>query len=138
MYQVWTEELSPTGKKCRLSVASSSDPKDSVISDVSKGKKKQTGKSHLSDDGGLNCKSNPCGSMLYVPVALDMSDYQSSAVSSEASSEEEESYQVSSAVQSQNLKQLQKVNVRLNVMEERVAAGHQQSAELLHKDFFLS
>ena len=43
----------PTGKKCNQTITSLSDPKDSIV--ASKGKKKQTGKSHVSEDGELNC-----------------------------------------------------------------------------------
>ena len=122
----------PTGKKCDQNLTSNSDPKDSVK--VSKGKKKQAGKSHMSDDGGLNCKSNSYGSLLSVPAALEESDLQSS----EVSSEDEGTDQVSTDIQSQILQELQKVNARLDAVEGRVAAGHQQTAMQGQKDTKLS
>ena len=124
----------PTRKKCNQNLTSNSDPKDSV----SKGKKKQAGKSHMSDDGGLNCKSNSYGSLLSVPAALEESDPQSSEVSSEASSEDEGTDQASTDIQSQILQELQKVNARLDAVEGRVAAGHQQTAMRGQKDTKLS
>ena len=50
----------------------------------------------MSEDGGLNCNSISCGSLLTAPVALDTSGHRSSEISSEASSEGEESHQTSS------------------------------------------
>ena len=126
----------PTGKKCNQSLMSSPDPKDSVS--VGKGKKKQTSKSHMSEDGGLNCNSNSCGSLPTVLAALDRSGLQSSEASSEASSGDEGTDQASTALQSQILKELQRVNARLDAVEDRVAAGHQQAAAQGHKDFKLS
>ena len=70
----------PSGKKCTQSMKKILDPKDSV--NVIKGKKKQTSKSYMSDDGGLNSKSDSCGSLLSVPATLDTSGHQTSELSS--------------------------------------------------------
>ena len=123
----------PTGKKCVKSVSSMSDPKDSVIS--SKGKKNQTNKFHMSEGEELNCESNSCGSLQLDAAALDSSDQDSV---SEASSEEDSSQKASADVQLQILKELQRVNSRLNAVEERVAAGHQETSVLGQKNSKLS
>ena len=126
----------PTGKKCSHSIATLSDPKDSVV--VSKGKKKQTGKSHVSEEGELNSISNSCGSLLSAAAALDASGQESSESASETSSEEESSQQASSDVQLQILKELQRVNSQLDAVEEKVATGHKQTAVLGQKKAKLS
>ena len=118
----------PMGKKCKQSVMESSNPKDSVS--AGKGKKKQTSKSHMSEDGELNCNSNSCGGLPTVPAALNMSGLQSSEASSEASSEDEGTDQASTALKSQILKELQRVNAQLDAVESRVTADQQQTAVL--------
>ena len=100
----------PMGKKCSQNIATLLDPKDIVI--ASKGKKKQTGKSHVSEEGELNCISDSCDSLLSAAAALDTSGQESFESASETSSEDESSQQASADVQLQILKELQRVNSR--------------------------
>ena len=92
----------------------------------------------MSEEGELNCISDSCGSLLSAAAALNTSGQESSESASETSSEEESSQQVSADVQLQILKELQRVNSRLDAVEEQVVTGHQQTAVLGQKKAKLS
>ena len=115
----------PTGKKCVNTV----EEQFTSSTSVSTKNKGQTSQIHMSEVRELNCVRNSCGSL--------QKDHQPSVIQDE-SSEDEESAQQSSSVQMEILKQLKRMNDRLDTVEDQVASTHQKDDSQRRKDYKLS
>ena len=105
----------PTGKKCQHKVQESE-----LLNLTSVERKKQGKKRHMSEAGGQNCLSNSSASPGGKSTTLNLGvDSWSSLGSGDDSSEEETQV----PVQDQILKELRKVNARLDAVQDRVAGA---------------
>ena len=115
----------PTGKKCMNTVEEHS----TASTSVSTKNKGQASQSHMSDVGELNFVRSSCGS-------LQKDDHPS--LIQDESTEDEETAQQPSSVQMEILKQLKRVNDRLDTVEDQVASTHQKDDTQTRKDLKLS
>ena len=115
----------PTGKKCQQKVK-----EDELLTLTSAEKRKQGKKKHMSEVGGQNCLSDSYASPGGKSTTLRTGADSWSSTGSDGDSSEEKTRV---PVQDQILKELRKVNARLDAVEDRVAGASARGSSKIMK-----